>query len=392
MTTTFTLALKAPLPLPAEGVTSVAFKAHINSLIPFLEQDVANYYFLKDGIYSKWGSRQDGLRIRVLAGTDPDKTSLDKKKDDQTITADVHEEKIGELKLKRNSQLSKFIQLIVVSCHYTEHTDITQLSTSFEWIVRYLERHYNIESKGAHFMNISKISYKKGMLPQSFYKQYRAAFQDNLRKEGETLMHKNNMVLAEDETLNSSFESAIVLWTLEKIDPRLPARVSKLYGHQMTGNKTLIDLQSTIFQDVPSILIELDAEETRTGLGATKLESDGDNTYLNFVSGQFKSQRGKQRSNFRGRGERSNDYGRQGRTIKPGSGKLFCRFCKLAGSRPSVFNSHEIGECQMLTKSDLRSITRLNSIEDEEDAEDKPTPFFESGWDDQESEEENGNR
>ena len=46
--------------------------------------------------------------------------------------------------------------------------------------------------------------------------------------------------LREDETIGSSFESTIVLWSLEKIDPRLPARVAKLYGHQMTGIKTLV--------------------------------------------------------------------------------------------------------------------------------------------------------
>ena len=97
MSSTFTLALKAPLSLPAEGVTSVGFKAHINSLIPFLEQDVVNYYFLKDGIYSTWGARQDGHRITELSGDDSDKKSLDRQKDEETITRDQHGVKIGEL-------------------------------------------------------------------------------------------------------------------------------------------------------------------------------------------------------------------------------------------------------------------------------------------------------
>ena len=90
------------------------------------------------------------------------------------------------------------------------------------------------------------------------------------------MMHKNNQELREDETISSSFESTIVLWSLEKIDPRLPARVAKLYGHQMTGNKTLVDLQSTIFQDIPAILLDLD-NESKSVLGATK-EEGGDRT------------------------------------------------------------------------------------------------------------------
>lgn len=69
-----------------------------------------------------------------------------------------------------------------------------------------------------------------------FYKQYRASFTDNLRKTGDIVIFKNNQALTEDEQLSPSFENAIVLWTLEKIDPRLPSKVKKDYGHQMTGN------------------------------------------------------------------------------------------------------------------------------------------------------------
>ena len=169
MSTTFTLAIKAPLPLPAEGVTSVAFKAHINSLIPFLEQDVVNYFFLEeDNIYTSWTAKQDSIkRISTLAATDPDKVSLDAKLTACTIIELEHTAKTDELLKRRNSQLSKFIHLIAISCHYTEHSDINQLSTSFQWIVQYLERHYNIE-------NVAKITFKKGSHPQTFYKQFRA--------------------------------------------------------------------------------------------------------------------------------------------------------------------------------------------------------------------------
>ena len=48
------------------------------------------------------------------------------------------------------------------------------------------------------------------------------------------------------EQLSPSFENAIVLWALEKIDPRLPGKVKKNYGHQMTGDITLKDIQNEI--------------------------------------------------------------------------------------------------------------------------------------------------
>ena len=402
MSTTFTLAIKAPLSLPDKGVTSVAFKAHISALTPFLEQDVVNYFFFEgvDGIYATWTAKQDGQRITNLAAMDPDKLSLEAKLlAVPPITNLDYTTKSTELLRKRNSQLAKFVHLIAVSTHYTEHADINLLSTSFDWIVRYLQRHYNIETKGAHFMNVAKIVWKKGSHPQTFYKQFRAQIQDNLRKKGELMMYLNNKEFTEDEALSSSFESTIVLWTLEKIDVRLPARVAKLYGHQMTGNKTLFDLQSTIFQDIPSILLELDSEEHRSSLGATKVQEE--EVELNYVGNWDKTKnnnnrnrfnnrdnRGRGDRNFRGRGSRnfgsSKQPDRRPAGSQSGPSKAFCRMCKLAGSSPSLYNSHEIGECELLTKSDLGSIVRLNGLEDDGgDTVEGPTPFLEPGWDDE---------
>ena len=400
MSTTFTLAIKAPLSLPEKGVTSVAFKAHISALTPFLEQDVVNYYFFEgvDGIYATWTAKQDGQRIASLAVADPDKLSLDAKLlTIPPITNLEYRAKSAELLKRRNSQLAKFIHLTAVSTHYTEHADINELSTSFDWIVKYLQRHYNIETKGAHFLVIAKILFKKGDHPQTFYKRFRAQIQDNLRKKGEVMIYKNNQELREDEVISSSFECTIVLWCLEKIDPRLPTRVSKLYGHQMTGNKTLFDLQSTIFQDIPSILLDLDSEEHKSTLGATKVQEE--EVELNYVGNWDENKnkfgsRGRNDRNFRGRGDR-NFRGRGDRNLggrrqpdrrpagpQSGSRKAFCRMCKLAGSSPSLYNSHEIGECELLTRSDLGSIVRLNSLDEDEGETEKPTPFNEPGWDD----------
>ena len=81
-----------------------------------------------------------------------------------------------------------------------------------------------------------------------FYKQLKASFVDNLRKQGEKA--KGGIVLQADETLSPSFEDAIVLWALEKINPRLPAKVRKDYEHRLSGDTYLVDLQPTIFQSI----------------------------------------------------------------------------------------------------------------------------------------------
>ena len=62
---------------------------------------------------------------------------------------------------------------------------------------------------------------------QTFYKQFRAGFLDNLRKQGDRLVYKNNAQLDSDEKMSPTLEAAIVLWALERIDARLPKKVKK---------------------------------------------------------------------------------------------------------------------------------------------------------------------
>ena len=83
----------------------------------------------------------------------------------------------------------------------------------------YLKKHYNLESRGEHFLDIADVVFKPEMPYQTYYKQFRAAFLDNLRKRGDQLMYKNNTILTEDETMTPTLEASIVMWALEKIDP-----------------------------------------------------------------------------------------------------------------------------------------------------------------------------
>ena len=111
-------------------------------------------------------------------------------------------------------------------------------------------KHYGLMTKGANLMNIADNVYRQGVPYQTFYKEYRASFVDNLRKQGDIVHYKNDFALPEDKKLSPSFENAIVLWALEKIDPRLPSKVKKNYGYQMTGNMTLRDIQPVVFENI----------------------------------------------------------------------------------------------------------------------------------------------
>ena len=124
--------------------------------------------------------------MQALANEDPENEKLTRQaeasRDADGIDLAAEQRR---LLVTRNSQLAKFVTLIAILCYYTEQDDVTECSTSFNWIVDYLKKHYNLESRGEHFLDIADVVFKPEMPYQTYYKQFRAAFLDNLRKRGD---------------------------------------------------------------------------------------------------------------------------------------------------------------------------------------------------------------
>ena len=100
-------------------------------------------------------------------------------------------------------------------------------------------------------MKIAKILPSSDQLPYTYYKEFSAAFIENLRKKGDVVKHQGDKVLQSDEEMSPTFEDSIVLWALANIDNRLPNKVERDFGHLMTKHVTLKDLQNEIFQKIP---------------------------------------------------------------------------------------------------------------------------------------------
>ena len=355
------LKLKAPDALPPDGVTTVAFKAWRNTLFSFLEQDTDNYLFLAGGIYSTWSAQVDvpnRQRLPSLHADDPEHKKLQRKLLNHTEATPYLQEDLDEdlrvLLLRRNSQLSKFIQLICAVCHYTEHDDICSLSTSTDWIISYLEQHYNLEKKGAHFLKVSELSYKANTNHQTFYREFRSAIYDNLKKAGHRIKYLNEKELEVDEVMSPTFEETIVLWCLEKIDSRLPSHVNKTFGHQMTGNTTLKDLQITIFQRIPGMLQELDEADSRSagmnsGIANMHITGEEDANLAAFRPQQFNANR--QSRQFRQNNQQK---------------KRSCTVCRLAGRPPLIVESHAASNCR-LKDAILNASSVPDSLLDDQD-------------------------
>ena len=142
-----TIKLTVPKDLPEEGLTALAFEAWQNQTISFLEQEVVNYNFMS-GNYSTWTAKNtvpDGFRIRNLHDDDAEKLRIEAANIGGANAAARNAE-LNQLKLKRNAQLTKCLQLVANMCQHSEQSDIMNCSTSFNWIWNYLKRHYNIEA------------------------------------------------------------------------------------------------------------------------------------------------------------------------------------------------------------------------------------------------------
>ena len=148
-TVSYILPLKAPTPLPATGVDSVTYKVWKNTLKAHLEQDAHYPFFLPGGKYSTWSPAEAGHRLEVLHEEDPDKVLADGKR--ERLGAPAYQTELDRILKLRNSQLSKFITLIATLCQHTENDDITNCSTSWDWIHDYLCKHYGLTTKGAIF-------------------------------------------------------------------------------------------------------------------------------------------------------------------------------------------------------------------------------------------------
>ena len=363
------LKLKAPDKLPADGVTTVAFKAWKNNLFSYLEQDVDNYLFLEGGTYETWtslDSSRNRKRITTASASDPDhKRLLHLRASNAEYTQEHYDEEVHALILRRNAQLSKFIQLICVVCHYTESDDISSLSTSTAWIVSYLEQHYNLEKRGAHFLKVSEHQYKSGTNYQTFYREFRAAIYDNLKKRGHQIQYQNNREMESDETMSPTFEETVVLWCLEKIDSRLPAHVNKTFGHQMTGHTTLKDLQIQIFQRIGGMIQDLDDIEANRAITINYMDPGHQSEDIDQVElAAYKAQsfqRG--RPPFRPHG--NNSYQ-----------KRSCQICRIAGRPPAIVSSHSQANCKL-----KNALLNAASVEDSDQYDSIPFSPHDDGED-----------
>ena len=363
--------LSAPETLPPDSISSVDFKVWRSHAITFLTQNSDNVLFLKGGDYETWEPHVNCLpsqRLTELKGDDltrfPTQAQIRSvAMIDQDAAHIPGQQELADAKLilqrkrliLRNQQLGLMLQQLSACCSKSERLDVVERSDSMAWVWEFLMNHYNIEARGANILKIADKSFPPGGNYMVFYKEFRLMILDNLRLKGNKADPRiAGDKLAADEKLSPSFEDIIIIWVLERIDRRLPAKVRKDYEHRLYGDIFLWDLQAVIFQAIPAMLNELAKEDSfASALAATKIRPQPAATAPHqpmLHAASAKPQRG------RGGGTRgSNNNSNRGRVSAAGGPwtEFYCRICHKIKKQPvSVFTSHNTNQCSSISVQD----------------------------------------
>ena len=214
------LELYPPAILPFTGVTSVSVRAWQRHFTAYLEQDINSPHFLPDGLYETWQARgKNRARIAELHVDDPERFFLMDR-----LTAVLE----GRQRWPNDPRMDQYNQ-----AHLDR--DLAAL----------------LQARNAQ---LSKFITLITVLCPAL-----------------TLLFRNNEPLVEDEEMSPTLENMVVLLWLERIDPRLPKKVSATFAHQMVGNTSLRDLQPTICGRLPGLLQELDEAAVNSARPCTLL-------------------------------------------------------------------------------------------------------------------------
>ena len=391
-----TIMMKTPRVLEQTGETLAKFQTWQTFVVNYFDQDPTYEQYFPGGRYETWTSaslapRAHKGRLQALFVRGPNTPSHHRSDvvDEAQVKiaaekilagsyagmneqarADMLAELTADRLALRNRQLNKMLQILSTLVYETEAQGVVKDSTSIEWIWSFLRKRHNIETRGANFLKISAITFKAGTNPQVFYNQLRHGFVENLRKVGDVRNHLiPGDVMVTDETLSPSFEDTIVLMTLERIDPRLPARVARDYEHRLDKNTHLSALAPSILQAVPAMIEALDrdaglhalaSQPAPVTMDAFAPRGGGQGRNQSRGRGGFGQNRGGYGQNRGGYGQSRGGSSRGHPRISPTTGRPWtekmCRLCESKGKSPAVVASHNTTECDSFSKADLRAM------------------------------------
>ena len=341
-----------PNQLPSSGISSIQYKQWKIALKIYLQQTPVFREFYPGGLYTQWTPLEDNPhRILQLA-------TNDKPEGDQNDDAAQ-----AEHLAQRRISLETFLGIIARYSDEGDFDDIMEKSSSLDSIFALHERRYGLQKKGRYFNRIDSIRFDKATMSDyhKFYTDLRSCFKSNLMKAGDTVKSKNNQVLSQDEKISPTTECLLVYMAMERIDPRLPSEIDRIFGHRMDDKTTLFDLQTEIFSFIPKALEEMDRKETElNAYHVNRLQSNQEDEAFNQtqhepgVSALYgRPYQQNSRMNMRSNPKQTMKPRFQNNNFNRFSVKV-CKLCQALELPPSVVNSHNTEQCRK--KNQLQQI------------------------------------
>ena len=355
--------IEPPNQLPSSGITPIKYKQWKVALKIFLTQTPAFREFYPGGKYTTWTSLEDNPN-RILNRAETDNVP-------NTTTAEEH-------LAQRRIDLETFLGIIARYSDEGDFDDIMEKATSLEWIHTLHERRYGIQKKGRYFNRIDSIRFDKTTMSDyhKFYTDLRSCFKSNLRKTGDNIKYKQQR-LTEDEKIHPTTECLLVYMALERIDPRLPNEIDRIFGHLMDDTTTLIDLQTEIFSYIPRALASLDKEE-QSELNAQMIHAEQQQFHTEQVYqhqpplqvNAMSYRQGSQRQQPRQQQQRQQRYNNQPtRQYRPArnTNNRTCKLCLALDLPQHVYSTHTAEQCRKKALLQELQVVNTEPYDDQEE-------------------------
>jgi len=166
-------------------------------------------------------------------------------------------------------QLRRFLAVIANLCPPDLQTGIVNDSTCLKHIYRLILSYYQLTPSETTFIAFAAIRRETvdGVMekPEQLLLRMREFIADNLLLASGTLTYQGKPAVT-DELMSPTTERLLVLRWLELLHPALPSLVSREF-HEELRNKTLVDLQHKMLDQMDRLLLKCDSEFRLKNLG-----------------------------------------------------------------------------------------------------------------------------
>jgi hypothetical protein len=241
--------------------------------------------------------------------------------------------------VQKCARLEMMLGFIAGYCPVIARNTIVLNSTSLPYVWNKIREHYQFQSSGAYFLDLSSYKLENGERYEDLFQRLSSFFDDNLMSVESGIHHHGDAIVA-DEDVTPTIENFIVYYWLLLINPALPLFVKQRFGSELR-NKSLASLKPEISQSLKTLIDELKSFDDAKVLRAST-----------FNTANFKPRRPSPR------------------TPQAKS----CALCKASSRK----HDHFMSTCSFLTEADRnaisRSVARTRLVGDAEEDYDEDCP------------------